>query len=75
MLDKWFVIIFSHVFAFSQLLGNALKTQLTHQWIRLLMENPMMYRIASNYGRSRINTWSCLAAGADNNITAMNASF
>ena len=33
---------FSHVFAFAQHVEKAWKTNLTQQWIHLLMENPMM---------------------------------
>ena len=33
----------------------------------------LLYRIASNYGRSRINAWSHLVAGGNSIITKINA--
>ena len=38
-------VVFSHVFALTLVVGRVWKEKLTKQWIRLFMENPMVYLV------------------------------
>ena len=40
-----------------------------------IQQQTQTYRIASNYGRSRINAWSRLVAGGNSVITKINAGY